>query len=74
MSKWEIVYDCDLDDGTHTEWVLQVAKGVYYWIDSLADGTYDVIGFDGHSVLKNCKSMTSAKRWVSMYILPKYRK
>ena len=33
------------------------------------DGTYDVIGSDGESVLKNCKTMASAKRWVTMNLL-----
>lgn len=68
QEEWEIVHDCDLEDGTPTEWSLKVAENKWYWIDALKDGTFDVIGFDAHSVLKNCKSLPSAKRWVKVYL------
>jgi len=67
--KWEIVHECDLDDGTPTEWAIRTKDGRYYWIDLIGDGTYDVVGFDATSILKNCKSLASAKRWVTMNIL-----
>ena len=28
--KWNIVHDCDLEDGTPTEWSLKVADGKFY--------------------------------------------
>lgn len=73
LNKWEIVHDADLDDGTPTMWVITVKPENRvlrnYWICLLADETYDVIGSDGQSVLKNCKTMASAKRWVTMNLL-----
>ena len=73
LNKWEIVHDADLDDGTPTMWVIAVKPEDrvlrYYWICLVSDGTYDVIGSDGESVLKNCKTMASSKRWVTMNLL-----
>lgn len=67
--EWNIVHDCDAEDGTPTEWSLQVAEGKFYWIDEVADGTFDVINHDAHTVLNNCKTLASAKRWVSINLL-----
>ena len=71
--EWIIVHDADLDDGTPTEWSLQVAPGVYYWIDMFDDDKYCVISRDAESILVTCKSLRSAKRWVSIHILPRYK-
>ena len=65
-NAWSIVHDCDLDDGTPTEWALKIADNTFYWIDAVANSTFDIIYKDGQTVLKNCKSLTSAKRWVAM--------
>ena len=67
--KWNIVHDCDLKDGTPTEWALKVAENKFYWIDVLNDGTFDIIDCDAHTVLQNCKSLSSAKRWVTINLL-----
>lgn len=64
--NWNIVHECDLEDGTPTVWSLRVAENKFYWIDAVSDGTFDVIDHDSHTVLKNCKSLPSAKRWVTM--------
>ena len=32
-TKWNIVHDCDLEDGTPTEWSLKVTDDKFYWID-----------------------------------------
>lgn len=67
--EWNIVHDCDLDDGTPTEWSLKVADDKFYWIDEVSDGTFDVIDHDAHTVLMNCKTLVSAKRWVTNNLL-----
>lgn len=67
--KWEIVHDCDEEDGTHTCWVLKVSEGVFYWINENSNGTFDITGHDADTILMNCKSLTSAKRWVTMNLL-----
>lgn len=69
MNRWGIVHECDAADGSPTEWSIMVSDGVFYWIDLLADGTYDVIDQDCHTVLKNCKSLPSAKQWVKNHLL-----
>lgn len=68
-NEWNIVHDCDSENGKPTEWSLKVAEEKFYWIDELADETFDVIDHDAHTVLKNCKTLVSAKRWVATYLL-----
>lgn len=69
MSRnWEIVPEMCLSDGTATEWRLMVVDGIFYWIDTMPDDTYNVIAPDGHTVLMNCKSLASAKRWVRIHL------
>lgn len=71
--KWDEVLECRGEDGTPATWALRVSKDTeknrFYWIERLCDGTFDVIDNDAHTVLKNCKSLSSAKRWVKMYLL-----
>ena len=67
--EWDIVHDCDLDDGTPTEWSLKVADGKFYWISETSDGIFSVIGHDAHTVLMRCKTLTSAKKWVETNLL-----
>ena len=67
--EWKVVHDCDLDDGTPTEWSLEVAKGKFYWIAEASDGIFNVINHDAHTVLMTCKTLTSAKKWVEMNLL-----
>ena len=67
--QWKTVPEMDLEDGTSTEWSLKVAEGEFYWIDETSDGTFDVIAPDGHTVMMNCKSLASAKRWVTRNLI-----
>jgi len=68
-SQWDIVHECDLEDGTPTEWVLKVSDRKFYWIDEVSDGTFDIIDNDARTVLMNCKTLASAKRWVTINLL-----
>ena len=68
--EWNIVHDCDLEDGTPTEWSLKVADGKFYWIAEVSDGTFDVIDRDAQAIIMSgCKTLASAKRWVTMKLL-----
>ena len=67
--KWEIIHECDLEDGTPTEWALKAGEKKFYWIDQLSDNTFDVIDSDAHTILTNCRTLRSAKRWVTMNLL-----
>lgn len=62
--KWNIVHDCDCEDGSPTQWALKVGETDFYWIDLLQDNTYDVVNPSG-TVMVNCKSLKSAKAWVT---------
>lgn len=67
MKEWHIIHECDAEDGISTQWAKEINHpkyGKYVWIELTYDNTYDVVAND--MVLKNCKSLTSAKRWVSM--------
>lgn len=67
--QWNVVHDCDGEDGTPSVWSLKIADKQYYWIDAAPDNTFNVIDTDGKTVLKNCRSLRSAKRWVAVYLL-----
>ena len=67
MKIWDIVHDCDGENGEPTCWAKEINHtkyGRFAWISENADGNFDVIA--GMGTLVTCKSLTSAKRWVSM--------
>lgn len=67
MKEWHIIHECDdIENGTPTQWSKEINHskyGRYVWIELTYNNTYDVIAND--TILKNCKSLASAKRWVS---------
>ena len=73
-NKWKVIYECDEDDGTPTCWARQIndpVYGAYIWISLSGDKEkpYHVevdAGGDDFKILCKCKSLASAKRWVSM--------
>jgi len=72
---WEIVHDCDTEWGTPTSWVKEINSeryGKYVWISESNDGfeiEYDKGENDSSIIIvKTCKSLASAKRWVSVNI------
>lgn len=62
---WAVIHDCDLDDGTPTEWCTTLENG-YAWIDLFKEGF--VVSSSEKSNLVVCKSLTSAKRWVAIHL------
>lgn len=72
--SWEIIHESDDEEtGEATCWAAQVNSeryGKFVWITLKANGLYDVEvkPFDDFKVLVSCKSLTSAKRWVTMNI------
>ncbi len=66
---WNIVHDCDGENGEPTCWskeILHPNYGRFVWISENVDGGFNVIVDAG--TLKICKSLTGAKRWVSINI------
>ncbi len=74
--KWNPVYECDDEDGHPTVWASEINSkkyGKYVWISCVGDKEYEVTtshygSEPGSEPIKICKSLTSAKRWVSMNI------
>lgn len=73
---WQIVHDCDEDDGEPISWAKEINHqeyGKYIWITRRDDTEYavEVIPAPGQmetDVLMVCKSLKSAKRWVTMNV------
>ena len=74
--EWVPLEEMDLDDGTHT--CYSAATGLeplqcdpFLYLTQLADDTWDVEmcvrGTSNFVTLVNCKTLTSAKRWVARY-------
>lgn len=72
-NKWQIVHDCDGENGEPTCWTKEISHpdyGRFVWITENSNGKFDVeVEQEGDfQRLMTCKSLTSAKRWVSMNI------
>ena len=72
--QWEIIYECDDEDGDPCCWCLEINQekyGKYCWITF--NGKYFGIEVDYGTKecieIMQCKTLTSAKRWVSMNLL-----
>ena len=73
-NKWEIVYEGDDEEGNPTCWALEINHslyGKYVWINKYDDRDYvvEVIPRKETNELIHCKSLASAKRWVSMNLV-----
>ena len=66
--EWHPIEEMDLDDGTHTCYATEIGD-FYIYCTQLADGTWDVESkrkhCEGFASLVNCKTLASAKRWVT---------
>lgn len=80
--RWEIIHESDTDSGEPTSWALEIndpAYGKYIWISGYLDYDEETIveyrvevysqAVNDMVNLKTCKSLASAKRWVSMHVL-----
>lgn len=71
--KWNVIHDCDGENGEPTVWSLEIihpVHGKYCWISNMGD--YFAVEVDDCgeiTELAKCKSLTSAKRWVSMRLV-----
>ena len=84
-NKWEIIHEGDTDSGKPTSWSLEINHeryGKYVWITGVLDHDeetiiqynvevaryYDSV-LNEMKILVECKSLTSAKRWVTINLL-----
>ena len=70
--KWEIVHDCDDENGNPTCWATEInhsQHGKYVWINAIDSEFAVEVDNNGFNELMRCKSLVSAKRWVSMNLV-----
>lgn len=75
-AAWEIVHDCDDDNGEPACWAKEINHwkyGRFVWITRRDDTEYAVEaapipGQMETDVLMICRSLASAKRWVTMHV------
>ena len=72
--KWEVIHECDDENGNPTEWAAEINHpkyGQFCWIDDMSDNEktrFSVFVDNGTIEMKELvryKSLTSAKRWVA---------
>lgn len=71
LEDWKVVEECNDDNNNPTVWTKTINHekyGKYVWISINCSGEYSVEIDRGSGIetLKECKSLTSAKRWVTM--------
>lgn len=69
--KWNIIHEGDDENGNPTVWVAEINHpkyGKYCWINDMGTGYFNVEVGWGFQELVQCKSLTSAKRWVARYL------
>ena len=72
--KWNIIHECDTDDGKPSQWCLEINHskyGKYCWINDMGEyfGVEVDYGSNCFTEIARCKSLSSAKRWVTMNLL-----
>lgn len=72
-NKWKIIHDMDNDDGTPNCWAKKINHnkyGEYVWINKTKEGfNVEVKQYNDFTTLVTCKTLTSAKRWVSINMI-----
>lgn len=72
--QWDIIHECDDDDGNPTQWALKINHpeyGKYCWVSNMG-GYYSVeVNVGGFIELVRCKTLASAKKWVARYLVKK---
>ena len=72
-SSWNGVHVCDAEEGTPTCWAKKIDHPIYgqfIWISRYSDDklAVEAIPVNDIKVLATCKSLPSAKRWVTANI------
>lgn len=69
---WRVLNDSNDEQGNPTCWYLKIDHpkyGKYLWISAKGIGyAVEFLSYDTVCVLKMCKSLASAKRWVTMNV------
>ena len=76
--QWNIIHECDEEDGTPTQWCTEINHpkyGKYCWINDIGSGLTEKgfnveVDMNGFIELVQCKTLASAKRWVATHLQP----
>ena len=69
--KWNIVHDCDNNNGEPTQWACKLTKdGQFVWIDKIGEYAYGITNkTSGYDYLYVSGSLKGAKRLVNKNLL-----
>ena len=69
--KWNIVHDCDNDNGEPTQWACKLTEdGQFVWIDKIGECAYGITNkASGDDYLYVACSLQGAKRWVNRNLI-----
>lgn len=72
-NKWEIIHDADTEEGEPTTWSMEINHekyGKFVWVCQYDINDFRVeVDLGDFVELVTCKSLASAKRWVTMNLL-----
>lgn len=76
-NRWKIIHECDTEEGKPTQWATEINHpkyGKYCWINDVGSGLTEKgfnveVDYGGFVELVQCKSLASAKRWVTMNLM-----
>lgn len=76
MIDWHIIHECDLEDGTPTQWCTEIDHDLYgrfVWIDLTATGEYQITVEEGGTFITLAvrKKLYNAKQWVRRHLIRK---
>ena len=77
--NWKVIHECDDEDGNPACWAAEINHpkyGKYVWINAIGSGIAEKgfnveVNLNGFTELVQCKSLTSAKRWVATQLVKK---
>ena len=70
--NWKIVRESDEEDGKPTLWATEINHpkyGKYCWISDMGDFFGVEVDYGGFIELARCKSLASARRWVTTCLM-----
>lgn len=70
--NWEVIHECDDENGNPTVWSAEINHslyGKYCWITDMSKHFSVEVDCDTFEELAKCKTLASAKRWVSLHLM-----
>lgn len=68
--KWNIVHECDDDNGEPTQWACKLEDGQFVWTDKIGERAYGITNkASGDNYLYVAGSLQGAKRWVNKNLI-----